>query len=65
MYNFYPCIGEWAFVQESATILGDVYVSAETYIGNNTIVWGDLNSVKIAYKVVIKDNCVLNTTHWS
>lgn len=60
---FSPLQYERIYIGPNSTILGEVVIENESYVGNNTIIKGDMNLVDIACHVEIGDNCVINTVH--
>ncbi len=57
-----PVIDETAFIEESAKVIGDVVIGKESSIWFNTVVRGDVNSIKIGSFTNIQDNSVLHVT---
>ncbi len=61
--GFTPVIGENVYLSENATIIGDVIVGNDCSIWFNTVLRGDVNSIKIGNKVNIQDGSVLHTLY--
>jgi len=61
--GFVPSIGKNCFLAENATIIGDVAIGDDCSIWYNTVIRGDVNSIKIGNKVNIQDGSVLHTTY--
>lgn len=61
--GFDPCIGENCFLADNATVIGDVTIGNECSIWFNTVIRGDVNSIRIGNRVNIQDNCVLHCTY--
>ena len=59
--QFTPNINPHSHVQPSSTIIGEVSISEDCFIGNNTVIKGDLNKVEISDWSIIMENCVINT----
>ena len=57
-----PVMGENCFVTENATVVGDVIVGDDCSIWFNTVVRGDVNSIRIGNKVNIQDGAVIHCT---
>lgn len=58
-----PSIGRDTFLAENATIVGDVTVGDECSIWFNTVLRGDVNSIRIGNRVNIQDGSVLHTLY--
>jgi carbonic anhydrase/acetyltransferase-like protein (isoleucine patch superfamily) len=61
--GFTPKYGNDCFFADNATIVGDVEMGDECTIWFNTILRGDLNSIRIGNKVNIQDGTVLHTLY--
>jgi carbonic anhydrase/acetyltransferase-like protein (isoleucine patch superfamily) len=61
--GFTPKIGEDCFLAENATIIGDTIIGDECSIWFNTVLRGDVNSIKIGNRVNIQDGSVLHTLY--
>ncbi len=61
--NISPHIAESAFVDETALVIGDVAIGADTSIWPMTVVRGDVHSIKIGERTNIQDASVLHVTH--
>jgi len=57
-----PRIDPTAFVDESAQVIGDVTLGAESGIWMGTVARGDVNIIRIGARTNIQDNCVLHVT---
>ncbi|MDE7025370.1 MAG: gamma carbonic anhydrase family protein [Paramuribaculum sp.] len=58
-----PKIGNDCFLAENATIIGDVEMGSECSIWFNTVLRGDVNSIRIGNRVNIQDGSVLHTLY--
>jgi len=58
--GFTPQFGENCFFAENATIIGDVIMGNDCSIWFNTVLRGDVNSIRIGNKVNIQDGAVLH-----
>lgn len=58
-----PKIGENCFLAENATIVGDVVIGNDCSIWFNTVLRGDVNSIRIGNRVNIQDGSVLHTLY--
>ncbi|MCM1519589.1 MAG: gamma carbonic anhydrase family protein [Lachnoclostridium sp.] len=61
--GFTPEIGEGTFLAENATIIGDTVIGKECSVWFNTVVRGDVNSIRIGDRVNIQDGSVLHTLY--
>lgn len=61
--NNFPKWGDNCFVAPNATIVGDVIMGDECSIWFNTVVRGDVNSIRIGNKVNIQDGAVIHCTY--
>ena len=61
--GFTPKIGKDCFLAENATIVGDVEMGDECSIWFNTVLRGDVNSIRIGNCVNIQDGSVLHTLY--
>ena len=55
-----PSIAPTAYVHEDATVVGDVKIGAQCYIGAGARVRGDYGSITIGDKTSVQENCVLH-----
>lgn len=61
--GFTPEIGRNCFLAENATIIGDVVMGEDCSIWFNTVLRGDVNSIRIGDRVNIQDGSVLHTLY--
>ncbi len=61
--GFTPAIGSNCFLADNATIIGDVVIGNDCSIWFNTVLRGDVNSIKIGNQVNIQDGSVLHTLY--
>ncbi|MCD8031077.1 MAG: gamma carbonic anhydrase family protein [Bacteroides sp.] len=61
--GFTPEIGENCFLAETAVIIGDVKIGRDCSIWYNTVLRGDVNSIRIGNGVNIQDGSVLHTLY--
>jgi carbonic anhydrase/acetyltransferase-like protein (isoleucine patch superfamily) len=57
----YPQIHETAFIADSAQIIGDVHIGAQSSVWFGTVVRGDMFYIRIGNRTNVQDNCVLHT----
>ena len=55
-----PIISESAFVHEAASIIGDVVVGDESFVGAGAVLRGDYGSIRVGNRSSIQENCVLH-----
>jgi carbonic anhydrase/acetyltransferase-like protein (isoleucine patch superfamily) len=58
--GFTPKMGSNCYLSENATIIGDVTIGNDCSIWFNTVIRGDVNSIRIGNKVNIQDGAVLH-----
>ena len=58
-----PRLGENAYVDSSAVVVGDVEIGADASIWPFVAARGDVNFIRIGARSNIQDNCVLHVTH--
>jgi carbonic anhydrase/acetyltransferase-like protein (isoleucine patch superfamily) len=61
--GFTPVYGRDCYFADNATIIGDVIMGNECSIWFNTVLRGDVNSIRIGNKVNIQDGSVLHTLY--
>ncbi len=61
--GFTPTIGRDCFLAENCTIIGDTVIGDECSIWFNTVLRGDVNSIRIGNRVNIQDGSVLHTLY--
>ena len=61
--GFTPQIGKGCFLAENATIIGDTIIVDDCSIWFNTVIRGDVNSIRIGDRVNIQDGSVLHTLY--
>ena len=61
--GFTPEIGKDCFLAENATIIGDTIIGDECSIWFNTVIRGDVNSIRIGDRVNIQDGSVLHSLY--
>ena len=61
--GFTPIWGENCYFADNAAIIGDVIIGDECSVWFNTVLRGDVNSIRIGNKVNIQDGSVLHTLY--
>ena len=58
-----PTFGKDCFVAPNATVVGDVVMGDQCSVWFNTVIRGDVNSIRIGDKVNIQDGVVIHCTY--
>jgi carbonic anhydrase/acetyltransferase-like protein (isoleucine patch superfamily) len=58
-----PLIGGDVFVDDTALVIGDVHIGADSSIWPMTVVRGDVNKIRIGKRSNIQDSSVIHVTH--
>ena len=58
--SVYPRIAPTAFIDQSAQVIGDVEIGADSSVWMNAVLRGDVNSIKIGRRTNIQDGCVVH-----
>ena len=53
--NVSPIVDETAYVDESAQVVGDVHIGAESSVWMNVVIRGDVNQIRIGKRTNIQD----------
>ena len=61
--GIHPKIDESAFIAETAVIVGDVEIGAQSSIWYNVVARGDVNFIRIGSRTNIQDLSMLHVTH--
>jgi carbonic anhydrase/acetyltransferase-like protein (isoleucine patch superfamily) len=61
--GFTPQIGNNVYLADNATIIGDVIIGDDSSIWFNTVLRGDVNSIRIGNRVNIQDGAVVHTLY--
>lgn len=61
--GFSPQIAENVFLADNATVIGDVTIGEGSSIWFNTVIRGDVNSIRIGKHVNVQDGSVLHTLY--
>ena len=61
--GIHPVFGANCFIAPNATVVGDVVTGSDCSIWFNTVVRGDVNSIRIGNKVNIQDGAVIHCTY--
>ena len=63
--NISPSIENTAYIDPQCTVIGDVYIGADSSIWPGAVIRGDMHSIRIGARTSIQDNSVLHITHKS
>jgi carbonic anhydrase/acetyltransferase-like protein (isoleucine patch superfamily) len=61
--GFTPQTGKNVFLADNATIIGDVIIGDDCSIWFNTVLRGDVNSIRVGNRVNIQDGSVIHTLY--
>lgn len=61
--GYTPTLGSNCYLADNATIIGDVVAGDDCSFWFNTVIRGDVNSIRIGNKVNIQDGSVLHTLY--
>ncbi|MFN2440865.1 MAG: gamma carbonic anhydrase family protein [Chitinophagaceae bacterium] len=59
----FPSWGEGCFIAPNATIVGDVIMGKECSVWFNSVLRGDVNSIRLGNKVNVQDGAVIHCTY--
>lgn len=58
-----PTIADTAFIEDTAVIVGDVVIGAESSVWFHSVVRGDVNFIRIGQRTNVQDLSLLHVTH--
>lgn len=58
-----PILGEGTYVDEAATVIGDVVLGDDVSIWPGTVVRGDVNYIRIGSRTNVQDGTIIHVTH--
>ncbi|MDL2241351.1 gamma carbonic anhydrase family protein [Bacteroidales bacterium OttesenSCG-928-L03] len=61
--GFTPRIGRNVFLADNATVIGDIVMGDDCSVWFNTVLRGDVNSIRIGNRVNIQDGTVIHTLY--
>ena len=61
--SIHPRIDASAFVDQSAQVIGDVHVGAESSVWMNVVIRGDVNRIRIGQRSNVQDGTVVHVMH--
>ena len=59
----YPLLADSVFLSDNSTIIGDVEIGPNSSVWFNTVIRGDVNSIRIGSKVNIQDGAIIHCTY--
>jgi carbonic anhydrase/acetyltransferase-like protein (isoleucine patch superfamily) len=62
-HNSTPQLGERVFVDDSAVLIGDIEIGADSSVWPLTVIRGDMHRIRIGARSSIQDGSVLHITH--
>ena len=63
LQNHTPSVHSTAYVDETALVIGQVTIGAQSSIWPQTVVRGDINTISIGERTNIQDGSILHVTH--
>ena len=63
--NFIPKLGNSVYIDEQATVIGDIVLGDDCSVWPQTVLRGDINPIKIGNRTNIQDGSVVHVTHSS
>ena len=61
--NIVPTVHPSAFVDESAQVIGDVVIEAESSVWMNVVVRGDVNYIRLGRRTNLQDGVIVHVNH--
>ena len=61
--DIFPTLGERAYVDPAATVIGDVVLGDDVSIWPGTVVRGDVNFIRIGARTNVQDGTVIHVSH--
>ena len=58
-----PALGERAFVDRSAVVIGDVEIGADSSVWPLTVIRGDMHRIRIGARTSVQDGSIVHVTH--
>jgi carbonic anhydrase/acetyltransferase-like protein (isoleucine patch superfamily) len=58
-----PVLGARAYVDEAATVIGDVVLGDDTSVWPGTVIRGDVNFIRIGERTNVQDGTVIHVSH--
>jgi len=61
--NITPVIDSSAYIDEQASVIGDVHIGTDSSVWPFTVLRGDVNKIRIGNKTNIQDNSTVHVSH--
>ena len=61
--NVVPTVDPSAFVDESAQVIGDVVIGAESSVWMNVVIRGDVNYIRLGRQTNLQDGVIVHVNH--
>lgn len=61
--NITPSIDATAYIDEQASVIGDVHIGADSSVWPGTVIRADVNKIRIGERSNIQDNSTLHVSH--
>ena len=61
--GIHPVFGDDCYLAENATVVGDVIMGNQCSVWFNTVIRGDVNSIRMGNKVNVQDGAVIHCTY--
>ena len=58
--SVHPRVAQTAFIDQSAQVIGDVDIGADSSVWMNAVIRGDVNSIRVGRRTNIQDGCVVH-----
>jgi carbonic anhydrase/acetyltransferase-like protein (isoleucine patch superfamily) len=58
-----PTIDSSAYIDEQASVIGDVHIGADSSVWPGTVIRGDVNKIRIGERSNIQDNSTVHVSH--
>jgi len=63
--DIYPDLADRVYIDEAATVIGDVKLGDDVSVWPFALIRGDMHSIKVGARTSVQDNAVLHITHAS
>lgn len=61
--GIHPILGERVYIDDAATVIGDVVIGEDSSVWPGTVIRGDVNFIRIGARSNIQDGSVIHVTH--
>lgn len=58
-----PQLGERVYVDQAATVIGDVVLGDDTSLWPGTVLRGDVNFIRVGARCNLQDGCIVHVSH--